>query len=97
MLKIEIDAQDIIQSRVFKGRDGKPDRTNYWQNGYMYNGGRFPVLIEIPLEEGQSAYVAGDYEIHPSNFQASKYNKMELNPFKLILVPFQLAEKKKVI
>ena len=88
-MKINFDSQDQLQSRVFKGRDGKPDRNVFWQNGYMYNGGRFPVLVEIPLEEGQPAYPPGDYEIHPSSFQANKYNKMELNPFKVLLVPMK--------
>jgi hypothetical protein len=89
MLKIEIDAQDaFVQSRTFAGKDGKPARNVYWQVAYMYNGGRYPVRVEIPMEEGVPAYPAGFYQLHTSCFQASKYNKIELNPFNLVLVPF---------
>ncbi|AXH73370.1 MAG: helix-destabilizing protein [Inoviridae sp.] len=88
MLTIEIDALDgHIQSRTFAGQNGKSDRRVFWQVGYMNNGGRYPVRIEIPMEESQRAYTAGVYSIHPSSFQASKYNKIELNPFSIVLVP----------
>lgn len=88
MLKIELDAQDCgLKNQTFPSKDGKPPRTIYWQVGYMYTGGRYPVKVQIPLEEGQPAYPAGQYFMHPSSFQANKFNKPEINPFKVILAP----------
>jgi hypothetical protein len=87
MLKIEIDAQDaVIQSRTFPSNGDRPARTVYWQNAYMYNGGRYPVAVQIPLEEGVPANPAGQYEMHISAFQVSKYNKIEINPYNVPLV-----------
>lgn len=89
MLKIELDAQDCaLQSQTFPAKEGKPARTIYWQVGYMYTGGRYPVKVQIPLEEGQLAYPAGQYFMHPSSFQANKFNKPEINPFKVTLAPW---------
>ncbi len=88
MLKLEIDALDAMtQSRVFPANGDRPARTVYWQNAYMYNGGRYPVAVQIPLDEGVPPNPAGEYEIHPSSFQVSKYNKIEINPYNVILTP----------
>lgn len=88
MLKIELDAQDCqLQTRTFEGKDGKPPRTIYWQVGYMYTGGRYPVQVQIPLAEGVPAYPAGQYFMHPCSFQANKFNKPEINPFEVVLAP----------
>jgi hypothetical protein len=88
MLKIEFDTLDCqLQSRVLAGKEGKPSRTMYWQVGYMYTGGRYPVQVQIGLEEGQPAYPAGEYFLHPSSFQTDSYNKPELKKFGLVLSP----------
>ncbi|QYJ87853.1 G5P family DNA-binding protein [Shewanella mesophila] len=93
-VKIEIDSQDcVVQQRSFKGQDGKPDRTIYWQRGYMYNGGRYPVEVQIPLEEGVPPNPAGEYEIHPSSFQVSRFGKIEVNPFNVLLTPLKAGIK----
>jgi hypothetical protein len=90
MLKIEIDAQDVvILQKTFSSNGDKPARTIYWQQAYMYNGGRYPVAIQIPLDEGVPANPAGEYELHPSAFQVSKYNKIEINAYNVALVPIK--------
>lgn len=89
MLKIELDAQNCqLQKRTFEGKDGKPARTIYWQVGYMYTGGRYPVEVQLPLAEGVPAYPAGIYFMHPCSFQANKFNKPEINPFEVTLAPW---------
>lgn len=89
MLKIELDASNChLQKRTFEGGEGKSSRTVFWQVGYMYTGGRYPVEVQLPLEEGQPPYPAGIYFMHPSSFQANKYNKPEINPFKVHLAPW---------
>lgn len=94
MLKIEIDSQDcVVQSRTFPANGDKPARTVYWQRAYMYNGGRYPVEVQIPLEEGVPANPAGEYEIHPSSFQVSRFNKIEVNPFNVVLQPLKAGIK----
>lgn len=88
MLKIELDASDCaLQSDTYPAKDGKLARTVYYQIGYMYTGGRYPVKVKLPMESGQPAYPAGQYFMHPSSFQATKFNKPEINPFKTILAP----------
>ena len=92
MLKIEIDAQDVvIKSRTFKGRDGKPDRISYSQDAYMYNAGRFPTRVELPLDEGVPAYPAGFYTFHHTSYSVGKFGKMEGHPYAVILVPWDEA------
>ncbi|AUD60368.1 hypothetical protein AYJ58_13170 [Shewanella sp. Pdp11] len=89
MLKIELDAQDCkLEQQTFPSKDGKAPRTIYWQVGYMYTGGRYPVKVQIPLKDGQPAYPAGQYFMHPSSFQANKFNKPEINPFEVTLAPW---------
>ncbi len=69
MLKIEIFKEDAsINTRTIAPKDGKPGRTIYEQTAYAYLGGKFPVEMKLQLDEGQPAYVAGHYTIHPSSF-----------------------------
>lgn len=49
---------------------------------------KYPVRIKFTVPEGHSApYKAGTYEVSPENFRLGKYEKLELNPFELILLP----------
>ncbi|WP_345854867.1 single-stranded DNA-binding protein [Shewanella algae] len=89
MVKIELQAPECnMQSRTFPAKDDKPAVTRHFQIGWMWNGSRFPVQVQIPLEDGQPPYAPGDYSIHVSNFRANRFQKIELDPFKLILVPY---------
>ncbi|MCU8036855.1 MULTISPECIES: G5P family DNA-binding protein [unclassified Shewanella] len=95
MLKIELDASNCkLQTRQLPPKDGKAGRNLYWQIGYMHTGGRYPVEVQIPLEEGQPAYPAGPYFVHPSSFQASKYNNPEFKPFAFTLAPLNEIDSK---
>ncbi|MFA7254444.1 MAG: single-stranded DNA-binding protein [Patescibacteria group bacterium] len=88
MLKIELDATNCkLQSRQLPAKDGKPGRNLYWQVGYMHTGGRYPIEVQIPLEEGQPAYPAGEYFMHPSSFQANAYNNPEIKKYGMVLSP----------
>ncbi|ELV8596816.1 hypothetical protein QNE22_004251, partial [Vibrio fluvialis] len=65
----------------------KPGRTIYEQLAYAYLGGKFPVEMKLGLEQGQPAYVAGLYTIHPSSFVINQYGSLELKRFGLLIEP----------
>lgn len=59
------------------------------QNGYVkLPTHKYPVRIKFAIPEGHAtSYKAGTYDISPANFQIGKYEKLELNPYEMILVP----------
>ncbi|EKO3404980.1 single-stranded DNA-binding protein [Vibrio fluvialis] len=88
MLKIEIFPENVnIETRVIPAKDDKPSRTIYEQIAYAHLGGKFPVEMKLQLEQGQPAYVAGQYAIHPSSFVINQYGSLELKRFGLLIEP----------
>ncbi|EKO3551259.1 G5P family DNA-binding protein [Vibrio fluvialis] len=88
MLKIEIFPEnERIETRTIPAKDDKPGRTIYEQLAYAYLGGKFPVEMKLGLEQGQPAYVAGLYTIHPSSFVINQYGSLELKRFGLLIEP----------
>ncbi|PNH87218.1 single-stranded DNA-binding protein [Vibrio diazotrophicus] len=88
MLKIEIFPENVnIETRVIPAKDDKPSRTIYEQIAYAHLGGKFPVEMKLQLEQGQPAYVAGLYAIHPSSFVINQYGSLELKRFGLLIEP----------
>ncbi|MBY7858837.1 G5P family DNA-binding protein [Vibrio fluvialis] len=43
--------------------------------------------MKLGLEQGQPAYVAGLYTIHPSSFVINQYGSLELKRFGLLIEP----------
>ncbi|MEH0691042.1 hypothetical protein H4F17_18600 [Vibrio cholerae] len=88
MLKIEIFPENAqIESRIIPAKEDKPSRTMYEQIAYAHLGGKFPVEMKLQLEQGQPAYVAGQYAIHPSSFVINQYGALELKRFGFLIVP----------
>lgn len=88
MLKIEIFPENVnIETRVIPSKDDKPSRTIYEQIAYAHLGGKFPVEMKLGLEQGQPAYVAGLYTIHPSSFVINQYGSLELKRYGLLIEP----------
>lgn len=88
MLKIEIFPENVhIDTRVITSKDDKPSRTIYEQIAYAHLGGKFPVEMKLGLEQGQPAYVAGLYTIHPSSFVINQYGSLELKRYGLLIEP----------
>lgn len=91
MLKIEIFKDDEkILTRTMPGKDGKPPRTIYEQDAYAHLSGRFPTLMKLQLEEGQPAYVAGNYTVHSSSFVVNNFGSLELKRFGQLIVPVEV-------
>ncbi|MCW8336369.1 single-stranded DNA-binding protein [Vibrio paucivorans] len=90
MLKIEVFKEnENIQTRSIPSKDGKPPRTIYEQTAYAYLGGKFPVEMKLSLDEGQPAYVAGNYTVHSSSFTVNGYGSLELKRFGMLIEPLE--------
>jgi len=88
MLKIEIFQDDAqVKTRSIASKDDKPSRTIYEQVAYAHLGGKFPVEMKLQLDEGQPAYVAGIYTLHPSSFVINQYGSLELKRFGMLIEP----------
>ena len=91
MLKIEVFKEDVkTASRVMPGRDGKPSRTIYEQDAYVFLEGRFPTLTKVQLDEGQEPYEAGLYTFHSSSYVVNNFNSVELKKYGKIIVPLEV-------
>lgn len=89
-LKIEIFQENVnIEKRTTKPKDDKPGRVIYEQIAYAHLGGKFPVEMKLQLEEGQPAYVAGIYTVHPSSFVINQFGSLELKRFGLVIEPIE--------
>lgn len=73
--------ESVIEKTFGNGNKG------YSQIGYVNLGNKFPEQIKIPLQQGQSFYKSGKYELLLSSFRVGKYGDLEVNPFELNLVP----------
>ncbi|QIA63314.1 hypothetical protein GT360_07215 [Vibrio astriarenae] len=90
MLKIEVFPENAhVTTRTIPGKDNKPPRTIYEQTAYAYLGGKFPVEMKLSLEEGQPAYVAGNYTIHSSSFVVNNFGGLELKRFGMLIEPLE--------
>lgn len=88
MLNIEIFPENQqIETRTITAKDNKPARNIYEQVAYAHLGGKFPVEMKLQLEQGQPAYAAGLYTIHPSSFAINQYGSLELKRFGLLIEP----------
>lgn len=91
MPKIEVFAEDVkITPRTMPGRDGKPPRTIYEQDAYIYCEGKFPTLMKLSLEEGQPPYVAGLYTFHGSSYTVNNFGNAELKKYGKIITPMEV-------
>nr|WP_012763641.1 single-stranded DNA-binding protein [Vibrio parahaemolyticus]ACS44818.1 fumarate reductase subunit C [Vibrio parahaemolyticus] len=88
MLKIEIFSEnEQTETRIIPAKDDKPSRNIYEQVAYAHLGGKFPVEMKLQLDQGQPAYTAGLYTIHPSSFAINQYGSLELKRFGLLIEP----------
>nr|WP_086940024.1 single-stranded DNA-binding protein [Thaumasiovibrio occultus] len=91
MLKIEVFAEnESIEPRVIAAKGDKPSRTIYEQIAYAYLGGKFPVEMKISLQDGQPAYKAGLYTVHPSSFLVNNFGGLEIKRFGMQILPLEM-------
>lgn len=64
-------------------------RMIYSQVGYVQLSGKYPREISIPLEDKQPAYKTGKYWLDLTSYHVNQYGKLELQPYKLVLVPIK--------
>lgn len=90
MLKIEVFKEDVRSTaRTMPGKDGKPPRTIYEQDAYVYLEGRFPTLTKVQLEEGQPPYEVGFYTFHSSSYIVNNYGGVELKKYGKIITAME--------
>ena len=84
-----------IHSTMVDERKGKSQRTGNdytirTQEAWVQIGDApYPQKTKITLEEGQTAYQPGNYELHDRSFSIGKYEAFECKPF---LVPLRAAD-----
>ena len=60
----------------------------FYQKAYAHKQGtKFPVEIQISLEESQSPYTPGRYQISDESYKVNNFGRLELDPFRLSLIP----------
>ena len=79
---IEI-ASTQVQTRSGTSGKGKPYTINE-QTAYMHIGQPYPVQIRINLENGQSPYQPGNYDLAPTSFFADRFGGIAVRP---LLIP----------
>lgn len=70
---------------VNKFKDGGE---KYSQICYLHSGKKFPEEFVFPLQQGQSFYRAGLYELQPKSLRVGKYSRLELNPYEMHILPY---------
>lgn len=88
VMKIEVDSATVeerggvIRSGERKGEEWKMRA----QVGYLYNGGKYPVKVSIPLRDDQPAYGVGMYTLAPESFEVGDFDRLQFARH-LVLVP----------
>lgn len=91
MPKIEIFAEDVKTTpRIMPGKEGKPPRTIYEQDAYIYCEGKFPTLMKLALDEGQPPYAAGFYTFHSSSYIVNSFGNAELKKYGKVITPLEV-------
>lgn len=91
MLHIEIFPENVtVMTRTLPPKDGKPGRNFYQQIAYVNLGGKFPVEMNLSLDEGQQPYGAGNYTVDPSSFLVNNFGSLELKRYGLTIKPVEL-------
>lgn len=91
MLQIEIFQENVqVITRNIPPKDGKPGRSFYQQTAYVNLGGKYPVEMSLPLNEGEAPYAAGIYSVHPSSYIVNPYGSLEFKRFGLMITPVEL-------
>lgn len=79
-LKIEIFKEnELVDTRVIPAKGDRGEMRLYSQVAYAHLGGKFPVEMSLPLEEGQPYYTSGMYFIHASSFKVGNYGRLEFD------------------
>ncbi|AEH14011.1 single-stranded DNA-binding protein [Shewanella baltica] len=97
MLTFEIFPDEVAcETRVIKGKDGKPDRQVYDQFCYLLKG-RQTIQLTVTHNSLLEAYPAGVYTIHDDSFEIeNSYGRgqLKLNNFKFKLTPLTQVDSK---
>lgn len=88
MIKVEIKPSQV----TCEERSGRTEKGKDWvsreQQGYLFNGGEYPVLFVFGLADGQLPYEAGYYEMAEQSIVVGKYNRPEFARV-MVLRPLQ--------
>lgn len=78
MLIVEIDGSGIEQGRTYTDKkDGLTKPLRGRQNGFLWQGGKYPITISIDIPDGKPPYAPGSYVLCGSLFEAGKFGRME--------------------
>lgn len=78
LVLVEIDGEGIVQNRTFTDKsNGMTKRLPDQQDGYVWQGARYPTKITINVPEGQPPYRPGMYLLGGEIFESGKYGRLE--------------------
>lgn len=78
MIKIEIKPSQVTVDERSGEKDGRK-WVNREQQGYIYLGGDYPELFVFRLEEHQSPYAAGLYELVENSIEVGEYKRLKFS------------------
>jgi len=77
---------EIFEENESLIEDVRGNRSFYSQIGYLHRSdSRFPVRIKIPRKGDEPPYKAGFYEISDLSYRVNNYEKLEIDPYNLVL------------
>lgn len=75
---VEIDGSGIDQGRTYKDKEtGTTKPLPGQQTGYIWQGGKYPLKVSIPIPEGKPAYRPGSYLMSGEMFASGQYDRIE--------------------
>ncbi len=88
MLKVEIFKEnEKVNVDKIPANEKRGELTFYSQIAYVYLGGKFPVEMKISIDENETHYAAGMYEVDLSSFVVSERGNLEFKKYGLKIVP----------
>jgi hypothetical protein len=78
LILVEIDGSGIEQGRTYTDKTTgttKPLRGR--QNGFVWQGARYPLQVSIDIPEGKSPYRPGTYLMSGALFESGKFGRIE--------------------
>ena len=91
MLKVQVFEGPHEISGVSK-KTGRPYSMRKQNVHVTLPGERFPVRVEIGVEDNEAGYTPGDYMLSPESFFLGEHNSLRLGRIKLAPMPAKAVE-----
>lgn len=93
-MRIEVESSNVEERGGFiKSGERKGEKWSMRaQVGWLYNGGKYPVKVSLPLSDDQQPYQPGFYTFAPECFEAGDFDRMQFAR-RIVLVATEAAVK----